>query len=317
MKKYYCIYVYLFFSSFFVHATHNHLLEDADIIEYAQSNPAFDSVCGLEVKLCPFIVLTYRINIASCVHIGEGVFLTDAHCLWPFCQDGDALEYEMSVSANDMSFPIEHISIHPEYMEASVPTRHNDIALFYAPKAGGIPYSSPLYADPKDLIRTVSENVGVKNTILSIVGYGVSGGAQSFFSKADGVKRAVRAQLEILSSKNGDEHLPLLASSHHREFKEGSYSFVEREPLDYEAGPRPGMSGGAVFNENNEFIALHSGQAYALGSSNREKLYGRLKNISKYLAFIIPSPFIIPLKGELGLYMPLSYHRDFIEGQKV
>lgn len=284
-------------------------MNDDDLIQYAKSNKAFNSVYKIDFKLGSL----KRRSVASCVHIGEGVFITDAHCLLPFSSKGERLKYKLFVSSDKSSFSIEDIAIRPEYKDFPRKTRSQyDFALFYVQGAQNFSYSVPHYYSPYDMINKFSKKTQkFEKSIVSVVGYGVSGGGNSVLAKMDGKKRAVRAQLEYVRIRSEADKYPPLCSLHHFELDENSKP-REREPLNYEAGTRVGMSGGGVFNENNELIALYKGQSREI-KNLKEYMVWKARRLVKKFSILTYVPFQILKKDDSSIYTPLKYHKDFIE----
>lgn len=293
-------------------------LSDAALRELANSEKEFDSVVALEkpISFCGYL---YPIASGSSVHIGDGIFLTNAHCIEPWLSPNKTeLKYILTIRSKNKRFVIKKIFLHPNTFLKGEINPFYDIAILYCPKVKNqIPHISPDY-----LITLDGDKAFLEKSKFIGVGFGVDGDNNAWFRRCDGNKRAVYLIKPDIGFVDGYEKLCILSSLLGARYKyEGENKVIleKRTKKAYEGGVRHGMSGGGFFEKTKDgkikLIGLTGGSS---SSGPFPTLKMLISNKAKYLAALgIPTPGLdCCCDGQSQCCLVLSCYQEFIEDVK-
>lgn len=296
---------------------------DQEMLDLAQSKDIYRNVLLLEttIPLCG----NHKITIfsGSCTYLGDGIALTNAHCVYPWTWQGQ-VRLPMRVRVQEASntqptrvYAVEEIIIHPEWLKTK--QRPFDLALVRLKQPIGecngfkirydLPVAQPvLFTETYNIERAAMDSF--HNKPIVSVGYGTSGDVGGY-GRNDGQLRASALMINNLASfgKNS-QTLSLIDIFFGVEFS--AQKWVSRPLMIAEGGFRKGMSGGAILLDN-ELVALNASSHH-----NSKKLLTKIKyrllNKFKYVTALgIPMPFINPEIGYVFLGINLAVHQKWIE----
>jgi V8-like Glu-specific endopeptidase len=313
--------LYILFCFFTAYAADiSDTLTDAALRKRASELPVARHVVQLEAVIpLPFgFSLTFRTGSAVCIGKGRE-FLTNAHCMTPWCDKQGRLKYPIYVRKGMNRKRINNLYIHEQYFNKPTKAAY-DIAYFsLGASMLGLDGIEPTYLQPS------SHNLFGKN--LDVVGYGISGNAGAWFGRCDGFKRAV---VTPFNSYYSSYPSTITHFSSHFGFTQEYDS--ESRPISitlvpliaYQAGFRPGMSGGGVFSDD-QYVAISTRHErppslHEASPTWRSKIWKAL-HIRTYLkglaALGIPVPFLHPTIGiHLECHLVLGPFQEWIEAKR-
>ena len=263
-------------------------LTDAALVQRARELPVARHVVQLEAVIpLPFgFNLTFSTGSAVCIGGGKE-FLTNAHCMTPWCDKQGKLKYPTYVREGMNRKRINNLQIHEQYFNSPTKSAY-DIAYFSIDTpVPGLEGIEPTYLK--------SDSSGLFGKNLDVVGYGASGNARSWFGRCDGLKRAVISPFDSYFTANPPTITHFASCFGFRQ----EYDSEKRPagktliPLKtYQAGFRPGMSGGGVFSDG-QYVAIST--RHKAPPTRKRKIWNALhiQNFLKGLAALgIPAPFL-------------------------
>ena len=215
--------------------------EENAFIDFAYSKSAYDIV-GM---LC--IIDTDKLqSIGSAIYIGGRTCLTAAHCKNPHCPN-----YSVGFETKTQEFTyynVDHFIVHPEYKS----NENYDLAVIILDRP--VEGLDSLIINNDFSAEKVFRDY---QHLLTYAGYGVKFCWDDWFVSTNDDKRRKRwtcqAYTDFCSVK--PKHFGIHATPY------GQFNKTKRKrPVEkYEIPCRQGMSGGGVFNEENELIAIIAG----------------------------------------------------------
>lgn len=259
--------------------------------------------------------LTFRTGSAVCIGKGRE-FLTNAHCMTPWCDKQGRLKYPIYVRNGMNRKRINNLQIHEQYFNESTKKAYDIAYLSIEAPMPGLEGIEPTYLQPNS--PTNSPNLLGKN--LDVVGYGISGNAGAWFGRCDGFKRAIASPFSCYVAANSPTRTHFSSYfGFKREYdSENRPIGITLVPLiAYQAGFRPGMSGGGVFSDG-QYIAIST--RHHAPPTWRSKIW-RALHIRTYLkglaALGIPVPFLHPTIGvHLECHLVLGPFQEWIEANR-
>lgn len=305
--------LYILFCFFTAYAADiSDTLTDAALRKRASELPAARNVVQLEAVIpLPFgFSLTFRTGSAVCIGKGRE-FLTKAHCMTPWCDKQGRLKYAMYVREGMNRKRINNLQIHEQYFNSPTQKAY-DIAYFSIDTAvPGLEGIEPTYLQPS------SHNLFGKN--LDVVGYGISGNAGAWFGRCDGLKRALISPFDSYLKVNTT--ITYFAScfgfrqEYDSEKRPAGKTLISLKT--YQAGFRPGMSGGGVFSDG-QYVAIST--RHEAPPTRKRKIYDALhiQNFLKGLAALgIPAPFIhYSIGTHQECHLVLGPFQEWIEAKR-
>ncbi len=146
-------------------ASVDNTLTDGAIVAYAGRLNVSRHVVKLEVDV-PLILFTKTVFSASAVCIGNGEFLTNAHCLELWCNSKWQLIYPLFVENNGVRERVVGIRIHNMYTKSTKNKSHDIAYLRTLRNPVGIVGIEPTYRTPEFILGQT----------LTLIGFGASGG---------------------------------------------------------------------------------------------------------------------------------------------
>lgn len=276
MRYYFFIITFLAFGNFSYAVPHT--LTDGAIVEHAEKK-IFNAVFQLKRRVLPLGAYNHlkTARAGSCVHIGDGIFITAAHCVKNVIfASGPVIE-----GSDGCDHVVTHIEKHPNYKPKEKNAHLYDLAVLLAPTASRLPTAAANFSE----VITCGQT-------LTAAGFGMSSGP--FFSRCDGKKRACDFKVNAFRSYN-DSSLCNISTQY-------------KDTIDYGLPVRPGHSGGGVFTKSGKFVAIFVASKRTL----RRPVYSYFKLLA---ALGIPVPLMVPRISH-STFAPLSNVKKFIEGKK-
>ena len=256
--------------------------------------------------------------LGSVVYIKNRICLAAAHCM--VNRENIDLSVEFESEGSLKTYNIIKSRIHGKYVITNL---NHDIAILKLDRCmEGIEGVEPYYdyEAKVDFIDDVESGVNNNPDILTYVGYGSSTMVSMEFMVYPKTFRKVCHGYAMQSCRN------FIASGYNRmrsiktavDIANKTRTWISRDPIYLEVIPTKGMSGGGVFDENDHFIGLISGEKalpfYKRSLINRVRF---LNTVIVNFRLCLPIPLIpYPYFCEQGNGMKsasLGYHKDWIE----
>lgn len=293
--------------------------KDEALVQLAYSQPLYDNIGMLHVSITNDITgITLSGRLSSAIYIGGKICLTSAHCEckpFKYSLESVTINYKIAfeiAGQEKKHYKVKKFISHLEYEQND----EYDLAVLILeePVAGstGLRISDEF---------SKSEKYEDEEHLLTYVGYGAKILDDHYFLMLDDKRRALRAYTQEHSLRKTNLRI------YSTPYGQYNWSTKSRSLVDYEAGSRGGMSGGAVINSNGELVGIIYGTQFSDCFTWQQSLPDLVANVVASVLNIIPltinvcccpMPFLasFPLSSSPGTRkrsVPLAPFKAWIE----